>query len=183
MTGGHPRAAGEREPGGRGVALVARPGLQVAALRRRRRALDGQLDPHARAQVRAEPRVVVALGPQPVVEVQRAYGVRAGDPHRQVEQADRVLAAGEQHDDRRAGDEQPARADPRLDRGGGGGRAHGARRARKSSSGREKPLSLTSPMWVKASRRSAASTSGRVTSTSPPAARAPTREATLTALP
>ena len=146
--------------------------------------MDGERHVEPRAQGDAGLGVGGAARPQPVVDVQRAHGVAAGDPDREVEQADGVPAAGEQDDRRCAGDEEPAGADAGLDpRGGGRRRAHDARRARKSSSGRERPLSLTSPMWLKASRRWASSTSGRVTSTSPPAARAPTRDATLTALP
>ena len=48
---------------------------------------------------------------QPVVDVQRADRLGAREPDGDVEQADRVAPAGQQHDDRRAGGQQAGRAD------------------------------------------------------------------------
>jgi hypothetical protein len=48
---------------------------------------------------------------QPVVDVQRAYPRGTRQPDGDVEQADRVASARQQHDDRRAGGQQAGRAD------------------------------------------------------------------------
>ena len=142
------------EPFGLGVAHLARPRLDVAV--RRARAVHEQLDAEALADRAAVRLVGVGLGAaQPVVDVQRADDVG----HVHVEQAGRVAAAREEH-------EEPHR---------------GA--ARNSSVACSKPLSLTSPIGWKLRWRPAASLTSRVTSTSPPVARAPTRAARLTARP
>jgi hypothetical protein len=103
VPGRHPRAARGRERRRGGVAGVARPGLEVAAGRRRGCALDLDPDPEPR---RERPAVrLVALGllaPQPVVDVQRGHRLDPGDPDRDVEQAHGVAPAGDHDDDRRA---------------------------------------------------------------------------------
>ena len=93
----------------RGVAGVARPGLQVAGA-----ALgpaDVQPDAEPLAQRGAERRVGVRRRAQAVVAVERADLRDAGDPHREVEQADRVAPAGEQDEHRAARGEQASGAD------------------------------------------------------------------------
>ena len=173
MAGGDVGVALRGEPGRLGVAGVARPRLQVAL--RPARAVDRQRHAEPLAQRGAVGGVLGGGVAQAVVDVQRAR--RARDPHREVEQADRVRPAGEQHDDRRARAQQALLADERLEAHAGTGRA------RNSSVDSLKPLSLTSPMRSNSRCEPPASTSGRVTSTSPPAARAPTRAARLTARP
>ena len=136
-----------------------------------------QLDAEPLAQRRAVGLVRAGLLAQPVVAVQRGDVRGAGDPDGDVEQADRVAAAREQHEHPPAGLQQPGRGDA-LEQVG-----HGACPATNSSVGSEKPFIVTSPIWSKLRCGPAASTTGRVTSTSPPAARAATREARLTARP
>ena len=82
--------------------------------------------------------VRVRLLTQAVVDVQGRH--RAGEADGEVEQADRVAAARQQHDDRAR--EQAAGADALLDD------AHGAL-ARNRSVASVKPLSLTSPIGSK----------------------------------
>ena len=159
------------EPQRLGVADVARPGLEVAL--GAARAVDVQRHAQPGAQRLAVRGVLGGGVAQAVVDVQRGH--RAAHPQREVEQADRVRPAGEQDEHRGARPQQPLLADPRL-------QAH-ACLARNSSVDSLKPLSLTSPMRSNSRCEPAASTSGRVTSTSPPAARAPTRAARLTARP
>ena len=173
MAGGDVGVALRGQPRRLGVAGVARPRLQVAL--RPLRPVDRQLHAQPRAQRLAVRRVLGRRVAQPVVDVQR--GRRPGDPHGQVEQAHRVGAAGEQHDDRRARPQQALLADLRLEAHAGTGLA------RNSSVESLKPFSFTSPMRSNSRCAPPTSTSGRVTSTSPPAARAPTRAARLTARP
>jgi hypothetical protein len=135
-----------------------------------------QLDAEISAQIYAERRVRRRIGAQAVVDVQRAHV--AARSHGEIEQADRVAAAREQHQHRRAEYEQPAGPDARLDGHGCSGEV-----ARNSSVGSSKPFIRTSPICRNARWRPAASTTGRVTRTSPPAARALTRDARLTARP
>ena len=175
MAGGDVGVALEREPRRLAVALVARPRLHVPLWAAR--AVDGQRHAEALAERAAERLVLACRVAQPVVDVQRGHGGRARDPHREVEQADGIRAARDEHDDGAAGGEQAAVAHVRLE-------AHAsARPARNSSVDWEKPLSLTSPMCSNRRCGPPSSTSGRVTSTSPPAARAPTRAARLTSRP
>jgi hypothetical protein len=106
---------GGDEPAGgaavrRAVADIARPALDVAF--RPPGVHDVERHGEPVAQRRAVGRVVRGVGPEPVVDVQRAHVGR--EPHREVEQADRVAAAGEQ-DEHRLG-EQATGAHPRLDR-------------------------------------------------------------------
>ena len=109
VAGGDVAAGRELRRGG--VAGVARPRLEVPRARGPARA--AQLERHAEplAQRRAVRGVVGRLRPQPVVAVQRGHRLRARDPHREVEQADAVAPAREEHHDRAAGREQAARAD------------------------------------------------------------------------
>jgi hypothetical protein len=53
-----------------------------------------------------------------VVDVQGGDRGGPGDPHGEVEQARGVAAAGEEHDDRLAGDEEPGGSDRAFDVGG-----------------------------------------------------------------
>ena len=98
VAGGDVAAAGEPRRGG--VARVARPRLQVAGALGPARALHVKRDAEPLAQRGAVRLVAGRLRAQPVVAVQRLDVPRAGDPHRDVEQADRVAPAGEQHDAR-----------------------------------------------------------------------------------
>ena len=176
VAGGHVGVAPPGEPRRLGVADVARPGLEVALgpARHGRPRAGRRAARTARAQWLGVGRRGVA---QAVVDVQRAHV--AGDPHREVEQADRVAPAGEQHDDRAPGPQQALRRGPRPR----GSRRPPPASARNSSVASVKPLSRTSPMRSNSRWSPAASTTGRVTSTSPPAARAATREARLTSRP
>ena len=136
------------------VAHRPRPRLHVSF--GRAGAVHEQLDPERRAERAAVRLVGVGLRPaQAVVDVQRALDVVAGTRcSRQVESR------------------PPLNSDEQLHRV-----------ARNSAVASSKPLSLTSPIGWKDSRRPAASATSRVTSTSPPVARAPTREARLTERP
>ena len=176
VAGGDVGVALEREPRRLGVALVARPRLQVAL--RARRAVDGERHAEPLAERAAERLVPVGGVAQPVVDVQRPDRGRARDAHGEVEQADGVRPARDQHDDGAAG-RAAGRPRARAPRDS----SSSARRARNSSVDCEKPLSLTSPMCSNSRCGPATSTSERVTSTSPPAARAPTRAARLTSRP
>ena len=142
--------------------------------------MDGERHAEPLAQLAAEALVAVGVVAQPVVDVQGAHRVGPGDPHGEVEQADGVAPAGEQHHHRPPCAQEPVGADAGLE-------VHqwsfSAWRARNSSVDPLKPLRLTSPMRSNSRWPPAASTTGRVTSTSPPAARAPTRAARLTARP
>jgi hypothetical protein len=89
------------------VADVAGPSLQVAGVVGPARAADRQRDVELRAQRAAVRLVGVAVGAQPVVDVQG--GGAAGQPHGEVDQAGRVAPAGEQHQHGRVGSEQPGR--------------------------------------------------------------------------
>ena len=73
--------------------------------------MDVERDAEPRAQRRAVRLVAVGLGAQAVVDVQRAHGVRPDERRGDVEQADRVAAAREQHDDRAPRLEQARRGD------------------------------------------------------------------------
>ena len=119
--------------------------------------------------------VLVRSLAQPVVHVQgRDSRVEA---QRHVEQADRVAPAREHHQQRLPGHYQPALARC-LQRA----LAQVAFRvARQSWRGSSKPLSFTSPIPSKrrCGELPTASTTESVTSTSPPRARATTREARL----
>ena len=123
--------------------------------------------------------VGVGLGAQPVVDVQGGDPAGAGDADGEVEQAAGVAAPGEHHDDGTLGAEQAVGADA-LEQVV----HHSSRwRAVKISVDSLKPLRRTSPIRSNTRWLSALSTTGRVTSTSPPAERAATREAMLTSRP
>ncbi len=136
-----------------------------------------QLGAEPLAELRAVGLVRAGLLAQPVVAVQRGDLRGAGDPHGDVEQADRVAAAREQHEHPLPRREQPGRGDA-LEQVG-----HGACPATNSSVGSEKPFIVTAPILSKVRCGPAASTTELVTITSPPAARAATREARFTARP
>ncbi len=123
------------QPLGHRVASFAGMVLKVAG--------GGQVDPldvqwHAQplAQLVAEQLVRIGALAQAVVDVQRAHA--RPEAHGDVEQADRVAAAGEQHQQRTAGLDQAAGA-RRLERSLG----HSFATARQSWRGWSKPLSLT----------------------------------------
>jgi hypothetical protein len=105
-------AGGEVGPARRGqlpagrVPGLARPGLHVAGRLPRPAQLEGSAEPLA--QCGAERRVVRGRVAQPVLAMQRGDVRGAGDPDREVEQADGVAPAGEEHDDRAPGREQAA---------------------------------------------------------------------------
>ena len=111
VAGGDVGAALRGEPRRLGVAGVARPRLQVAL--RPTRAVDGQRHAEALAQRGAVGGVLGRRFAQAVVDVQR--GRRPGDPRGEVEQADGVGAAREQHHDGRARPQQALLAEHRLD--------------------------------------------------------------------
>ena len=147
------------------------------------RALDDERDLEARAERAAGGLVALGLRPQPVVDVQGAHGLAAGHLHGDVEQADRVASPGEQDDDGAAAGEQAARAHPREEVLRRHPPSSSAGWARKSSVEWLNPFRRTSPIGSKARCGPEASTTGRVTMTSPPPARAATREAVLTSRP
>ena len=193
-------AALEREPGGDAVARVARPRLQVAGPLGPRDAIDPQRNAEPLAQGGDERLGPIRPRAQAVVDVQRTHAGGSAQRHGDVEQADRVAPAGDHrhHDHTLVGEPRGARGvEDRLDRALRGARArrrvagaaivavaHGvAACARNSSVGSKKPFNRTSPMSSNPSAPFAASTTGRVTITSPPAARATTRAAWLTSRP
>ena len=147
------------------------------------RALDDERHLQARAQRAAGGLVALGLGPQPVVDVERAHDPAPGHLDGHVEQADRVAAAGEQDDDGDADGQQAARAHPREEVLRRHPPSSSAARATKSSVEWLNPFRRTSPIGSKARCGPDASTTGRVTMTSPPPARAATREAVLTSRP
>ena len=119
------------------------------------------------------------LVPEAVVDMQGAHAVRTGDPHGHVQQAGGVATPGEEHEHRPARGEQAIPADL-LDQV-----TQSAPRwtAMKISVVSVNPFSLTSAIRSNSRCVPARSTTGRVTRTSPPAERAPTREAMFTARP
>ena len=136
-------------------------------------AADRERHAEAFAQRAAVGLVGVRFRPQAVVDMQRRY--RPGQPDGEIEQRGGVAATGEEDDDTPA---DRSRRHPRADV------AHFlAARAFNSSVVSSNPFSFTSPMCSKRRCRPAASRTARVTSTSPPAARATTRAARLTARP
>ena len=116
---------------------------------------------------------------QAVVDVQRLNRPGTRDLYRHVEQAGRVSAAREEHDDRPARYEQPIATDLLEQRAHSSGRCS----AMKISVDSVKPFSRTSAIRSNSRCGPARSTTGRVTRTSPPADRAATREAMFTARP
>src|SRR5205823_2076669 len=88
-----------RERAGRGVALVARPRLEVVGLPRARGPAD--LDRHAEslAELDAVPLVLRRGLPQPVVDVERADILTPSDPDREIKEARGVAPSGEHHYD------------------------------------------------------------------------------------
>ena len=111
VAGRKPRAARGGEARAGAEAHVARPGLQVAGVLGPARGEDLERDAELRAQRAAERLVAAGLGAQAVVDVQRAHGAGAREPHRDVEQADRVAPARQQDDDGPAGRQQAGRPD------------------------------------------------------------------------
>ena len=106
MPGGDQRSLAQRQLGGRGVARVARPRLEVSRSLGTARPLQLQLDPQPRAQRCAVVLVVVGVIPKPVIDVNRSYRGGAEQANREVEQADRIAATGEHRDQWRAGRQQ-----------------------------------------------------------------------------
>jgi len=170
-----PRATRELRRGA--VALVSSPCLEVPGPRPLRPA-DLERDAEPLAELGAVALVGTRRVAQTVVHVQRADMLVPGDPHRQVEQAGRVSATREQHHHGTSRRQQPARAHALQ-------QAHRSARwrAMNTSVGSLKPLSLTSAIRWNSRCDPAHSTTGRVTSTSPAADRAATREAMLTSRP
>jgi hypothetical protein len=155
-----------------GAVLQVAAGPEIGAL-----AVQGHAEPLA--QHCDEALVVVGSRPKAVVDVQRR-DLRI-EAQRDIQQANRVSTPGEHHQQRLA-----CRHQATLVRGLERTLAHVAfRTARQSRPGLSKPLSLTSPMPSKRRCRAprTASTTASVTSTSPPRARATTREARLTSRP
>jgi hypothetical protein len=103
--------AAARDPRRLGVALLPRPRLQVAGAIGAARAAHVQLHAEPLAQRRAVGRVRCGGLAQAVVDVQRGDILGARDPDGEVEQADRVASAREQHEHGPAGLEQSLRAD------------------------------------------------------------------------
>src|SRR5947209_1765548 len=136
---------------------------------------DLERHPQPLAQFGAVALVLSGAVAQAVVDVQDADRGTAADPYREIEQAGGVAATGQQHHDRAAALQQadPVRADHSSPRW----------RAMKISVDSLNPFSRTSP--IRSNRRCEPdwSTTGRVTSTSPPRERAATREAMLTSRP
>ena len=133
--------------------------------------------------------LVGAARPQAVVDVQRRDLAGAEQAHRQVEQADRVAAAGDHRDERLAGRQQAVLADPlqHARRLALRGAAHtgGAALITNSSVGSGNPLRVTSPIGSARSRSllAIARTTRSVASSSPAWARLTTRWARLTWVP
>ena len=175
VAGGDVGVALLGEPRRLGVADVARPRLQVAL--GPARAVDGERHAEALAQRGAVRRVGRRGVAQAVVDVQRARRRRRSAPRGRAGRSSRPRRRAARRPARPAAAGPPPRT-ARLEAHDGS-----ACVARNSSVDSEKPLSLTSPMRSNSRWSPAASTSGRVTSTSPPAARAPTRAARLTARP
>ena len=166
------------------VARVARPGLEIARPRPPR-PLDGKLDAERGAQLGAVALVLVGRVAEPVVDVQRANRAAPSDPDGHVEQAARVAPARIEDDHAAPGGEQPALADP-LDHTTSTPVDHDSSspaRAMKISVASRNPFSFTSAIRSNSRWGPACSTTGRVTSTSPPAERAATREAMLMSRP
>ncbi len=154
---------------------VAGPRLDVAAPR----AIGGHdLQRHAElgCQLPAMPLVARGALAQGVVHVQRRHGAGTGDFDREIEQTGRVAPAGDEDDNGVTVPQEALRPD-HVDH-------HSSPSwARNISVDAVNPLSRTSPIRSNARWEPAASTTGRVTSTSPPALRAATREAMLTSRP
>ena len=190
-----PCAGGQARARRRSARRAPRPGgcpLRPGA-RGRARPSSGDAERSARrSQCSASASSLVAA--QPVVDVQRAHRARRpASSDGEIEQADRVAPAGEQHDDRAPGAQQAALAHAPGDRlddramaiGSVAGHLTPRRRAARGTarSASVKPFSRTSPIRSNSMWRPALSTIARVTSTSPAAARAATRDARLTSPP
>ncbi len=163
------QALGER------VASIASPFLEVArGVLSQSDPLGEERHPEPGAQLPNELLVARSPLPQPVVHVQRAHPCLQA--HRDVQQRHRVPAARHQHEQRRSGGDQRT---GRLED------AHGSRgTTRHSWRGSSNPFSFTCPMPsnTRCAPRTASVTES-VTSTSPPRARATTREARLMSRP
>src|SRR5207342_2510058 len=107
-----------------------------------------------------------------VVDVERADRLRPPRPHREVEHADRVAAAGDHRQQGTGTGEQAARLDPLQQL-----LADHAARTTNSSVGSGNPFSLTSPIGSNSRRRlpAIAPQTLSVTRTSPARARLTTR--------
>ena len=183
VAGHDRRLVRQRQSGGRGVAGVARPRLQVAGALRAPRALDLELHPQLLAELGAVALVLAGVVAQAVVDVERGDLVGAERPHRQVEQADRVAPAGEQRDDRRPRRQQPPiphllEHEVRIHALSVGAPPQSVvARTRKSGVGSGKPFKLTSPIGSNSSPSlsSIVAITRSVTSTSPAWARLTTR--------
>src|SRR6185312_1362520 len=189
VTHGDVGAAGHGQVRGGTVALIAGPGLEVAAPGRPapthpHRAPDVELDAQRLAHRRAVALVGVRGGAQPVVDVQGADRGRSGDLRREIEQAGGVAPAGVHDHHGPALGQQPLGPDGLHQVAHSGSSRRW--RATNTSVDSLKPLSVTSPMRSKSRwfpPTLATSTTGRVTSTSPPAERAATRLAMLMSRP
>ena len=130
VAGGRDAAAAQHDLGGGRVALVARPGLEVAGVGRLRMA-DLERDLQARAQLGAVGLVRRRRVAQPVVDVQRRDGVAPSQAQREVEQAHGVAPARQQDGHGRARREQARRSDALLDSRSGHGRLAAASASRR----------------------------------------------------
>ena len=171
-----------RHPLGDRVARVAGLRLHVSLLGQPG-ALHRQLDAQPLAQVAAVRLVLLRGGAQAVVHVQR--GNLGAQAHGHVEQAHRVGAAGEHDQQRLPLGHQPAVAGGLQRRLTHRPQSSGGDPARNSCRGSSKPLSLTCPTFsnARSSDLETRSTTASVTSTSPPRARATTRDAVFTSRP
>src|SRR5205085_10452264 len=152
---------------GRSVALLARPCLEVPGPAGPDGSADLERHAKALAQLGAVALVRVSAGAQPVVDVQRADPVGAGNPDGEVEQAWRVPPSGQHHQHRAALAQQTLRQHP-LEKL----LAHSsACLAMKISVDSVKPFSRTSAIRSNSKCDPARSTTGRATSTSAPAER------------
>ena len=128
--------------GAEAVANVSRPSLNVA-FARRAGVLDVKFDAKPSAELATELLIPVRFVTQPIVDVQRSNVVAAAQLGCNVEQADRIAAAGETDNDFLPRFKQPATADS-LEQLIGRRRRHhyaAAESAKKSSVAWLKPLS------------------------------------------
>src|SRR4029079_10570767 len=98
VAGCHRRAGVVSEPGGGGVAGVARPGLEVPGALGAPRALDLEPDLERLAERDAVALVLVGVVAQSVVDMEGGDRPGPKQTNRDVEQADRVAPAGEHRD-------------------------------------------------------------------------------------
>ncbi len=119
--------------------------------------------------------------PNPIIHMQCRDGARTGHADREVEQAGRIPSARQQHEHGSTGGEQAVLAHAREHRV----LVHAASRSRatKISVDSLKPFNRTSAIRSNSRSLRVRSTTGLVTSTSAPAALAPTREAMFTSRP